>query len=170
MNEKKFNDILLAIKYEGKTLNALSKEMKFSKATFYMYLECETPYDRRRTEAERKKIAKERQNQYARAHEVKARLLYDEILAIAESPEIAEEVKYDAKGKVIERKVGDAIQHRKLKIDAIKWIIARDNPKKYGDRVQLEGVDEDEGGSPLRFVINVDKSKMDVKDLNDEPK
>ena len=31
----------------------------------------------------------------------------------------------------------DMIQHRRLQIDARKWVLAKMNPKKYGDKVDL---------------------------------
>ena len=40
-------------------------------------------------------------------------------------------------GKKTEVTTGDMIDHRKLQVDARKWALARMNPKKYGDKVDL---------------------------------
>jgi hypothetical protein len=86
--------------------------------------------------------------QYTRAREEQADTLADEIIAIAdEQPEIIAVV--DKKtGALIEHKLDGAfLQWQKNRIEARKWTAMKLKPKKYGDRVALEGV---EGGATIK--------------------
>ena len=84
--------------------------------------------------------------QYTRAREEQADTLADEIIEIAdEQPEII--VVTDRDGKVIDHKLDSAfLLWQKNRIEARKWTAMKLKPKKYGDRVALEGV---EGGAPI---------------------
>lgn len=87
-------------------------------------------------------------HQYTRAREEQADTLADEIIAIAdEQPEII--VVTDKKtGAVIEHKLDNAfLQWQKNRIDARKWTAMKLKPKKYGDRMAVEGV---EGGAAIK--------------------
>ena len=87
-------------------------------------------------------------DQYARAREEQADTLADEIIAIAdEQPEIIAVV--DKKtGALIEHKLDGAfLQWQKNRIEARKWTAMKLKPKKYGDRVAVEGV---EGGAAIK--------------------
>lgn len=74
---------------------------------------------------------------YARAREVQADALFDEILVIADTPVLGEKTKTDKDGNT-EVTTGDMIEHRRLQIDARKWMAAKLRPKKYGDKLELE--------------------------------
>jgi hypothetical protein len=85
--------------------------------------------------------------QYARAREEQADTLADEIIQIAdERPELSPLI--DKKtGEVLSMDLSSAyIQWQKNRIEARKWTAMKLKPKKYGDRVALEGV---EGGAPI---------------------
>jgi hypothetical protein len=79
--------------------------------------------------------------QYARAREEQADTNADEILDIADEypPEYTDE-----KGRTSLDLT--YIQWQKNRIEARKWTAAKLRPKKYGDRVAVEGV---EGGAPI---------------------
>jgi DNA primase len=85
--------------------------------------------------------------QYARAREEQADTLADEIIDIAdEQPEIVA-VTDKRTGELIEHKLDGAfLQWQKNRIEARKWTAMKLKPKKYGDRVAMEGV---EGGAPI---------------------
>jgi hypothetical protein len=86
--------------------------------------------------------------QYTRAREEQADTLADEIIHIAdEQPEVIAVV--DKKtGALIEHKLDGAfLQWQKNRIEARKWTAMKLKPKKYGDRVALEGV---EGGAAIK--------------------
>ena len=80
--------------------------------------------------------------QYARAREEQADTNADEILEIADErpPEFK-----DDKGRVYLDQT--YIQWQKNRIEARKWTAMKLKPKKYGDRVALEGV---EGGASIK--------------------
>lgn len=77
-------------------------------------------------------------NQYARARELQADTLAEEILDIADKAVLGERLKKDGKGKVLERQTGDMVERSKLMIDARKWYAGKLQPKKYGERVALD--------------------------------
>lgn len=82
-------------------------------------------------------------NQYARAAELRADEVFDEMFDIAD----------DGLNDWIEQKGpdgqtrgwienGEAINRAKLRIDTRKWALARMNPRKYGEKVQLGGAED----------------------------
>lgn len=76
--------------------------------------------------------------QYARACQDRADVIFDEMFEIADTPMIGEKIKTDHEGKT-ETTTGDMIEHRRLQIDARKWALARMNPRKFGDKLDLSG-------------------------------
>ena len=73
------------------------------------------------------------QDMYARAREVQADVLADEILEIADS---------------------DLDPNRaRVMIDARKWLAGKLRPKKYGDRVELDH--KVDGTQPMQVTVNV---------------
>ena len=77
------------------------------------------------------------QDHYARARELQAETLFDDVLEIAD----------DARNDWMERRGeedvgwavnGENIQRSKLRIDARKWMAGKLQPKKYGERVEHE--------------------------------
>lgn len=74
-------------------------------------------------------------DQYALARESQADALFDEILHIADTQQIGQKVKKLANGKK-EISSGDMIEHRRLQVDARKWMAGKLNPKKYGDKIE----------------------------------
>ena len=75
--------------------------------------------------------------QYTRAREVQAERNAEEIVDIADTE--------------------PDVQRAKVRIDARKWVASKLVPKKYGDRMALEGPD----GGPLQFTINRVNQKPD---------
>lgn len=72
-------------------------------------------------------------NKYMRAMELRQDALFDEIIEIADSQE--NDVSIDADGnKIINHNI---VQRNKLQIDARKWSLAKMNPRKYGDKVDV---------------------------------
>ena len=74
-------------------------------------------------------------NQYARATTIRADLLFEEII------EISDDSSRDLK---INEKTGEGVidsefvQRSRLRVDARKWIVSKMNPKKYGDKLELD--------------------------------
>jgi transposase-like protein len=72
-------------------------------------------------------------NKYMRAMELRQDALFDEIIEIADSQE--NDVSIDADGnKTINHNI---VQRNRLQIDARKWSLAKMNPRKYGDKVDV---------------------------------
>jgi len=84
---------------------------------------------------------------YTRAREEQADTLADEIIDIAdESPETVEV--RDKEGNVLDIKIDSGyVSYQKQRIEARKWTAMKLKPRKYGDRVALEGV---EGGAAIK--------------------
>lgn len=100
---------------------------------------------------------------YTRAKEDQLQVLEDEILEIADNPQIGETVterpivfegepvKKRGKVQVLrEVKTSDMIEHRKLRIESRKWLMGKLKPKKYGERLAHTGPN---GEGPVRFTV-----------------
>ena len=86
---------------------------------------------------------------YAHAREAQLQILADEIQEIADAPQIGETI--TVKGEEREVKIADMLEHRKLRIDARKWLLAKLAPKKYGDKTAITGAD----GGPLQIITSI---------------
>lgn len=91
-------------------------------------------------------------NQYARAREAQADAIFDEILHIANTPVIGQKVKKIGDA-VVEVTEGDMIEHRRLQIDARKWMAGKLRPKVYGDKLAISG---DDDAPPVKLKIETD--------------
>ena len=85
---------------------------------------------------------------YARAREIGYSRLAEEILTIADTPKLGKKIKKTDDGE--ETVIGDMVEHRKLQIDARKWMLSKMLPKVYGDKLSLEGGGE---GGALMVVV-----------------
>ncbi|MCE5318512.1 MAG: hypothetical protein LLG04_14265 [Parachlamydia sp.] len=88
------------------------------------------------------------QKLYNYAREVRSDVLFEEIVEIADTTEEGIKTKITAAG--VEETHGDMTEHRKLRIDARKWVVAKMQPKKYGDKLDLTS-----GNEPLKSNITV---------------
>ncbi len=73
---------------------------------------------------------------YARAKDAQLQILADEIQAIADEPQPGEVVTIKGDGREV--RIADMIEHRKLRIESRKWLLAKLAPKKYGDKLGVE--------------------------------
>lgn len=94
-------------------------------------------------------VSEEFRQLYARAREDQADTLADQIIEIADTPMLGVKTKTDDEGNV-ETTEGDMIEHRRLQVDARKWIAAKLKPKKYGDKLSTELTGPD--GGPIRIL------------------
>lgn len=69
-------------------------------------------------------------NRYTRARAMQAELRADELIEIADTPQMGVIVTETMRGT--ETKHCDMIEHRRLRIETRKWIAAKLLPKKYG--------------------------------------
>ena len=88
--------------------------------------------------------------QYARAREVQADALFDEILDIADDGSNDWMEKRNADGKNIGwQENGEALRRSQLRIDARKWMAGKLRPKKYGEKLALT----DGEGGPVKVEV-----------------
>lgn len=74
--------------------------------------------------------------QYARARELGFDSLAEQLLEIADTPEEGTVTTSKEWGEEV--KTGDMLEHRKLRVDARKWLLAKWHPAKYGDKTSME--------------------------------
>ena len=94
-------------------------------------------------------------NQYKRARDIQADVLFDEIHQIADTPQkgIKTVRRGEGDNSTVETTEADMIEHRRLQIDARKWLIGKMAPKKYGDKQQLEHGGPNGGPVTLEALI-----------------
>lgn len=101
-------------------------------------------------------------DQYARAMEVRAETLFDEILDIAD----------DGHNDWMERTFGEdtrwvengeALRRSALRVDARKWALSKMQPKKYGDKIAIGGAD---GLPPLQVIDPKKMSDAALRELH----
>ena len=73
---------------------------------------------------------------FARAREVGADAIAEQALAIADTPEIGEEVEESESGMKVRR--ADMLGHRKLQVETRLKLLAKWFPKKYGDKHEID--------------------------------
>lgn len=78
---------------------------------------------------------KEFSNNYARARATAADVAFDEMQEIADNA------------------TPQDVQVAKLRVDTLKWRLARQSPRKYGDKQQFEHTGP--GGDPLEITLNI---------------
>jgi len=87
----------------------------------------------------------------AHARDIGYDAIAEDLLRIADTPLMGEEETSSANGLTVTRR--DMLGHRKLQIETRLKLLAKWNPKKYGDR-QIVAGDKD---SPLQINSNVDE-------------
>jgi hypothetical protein len=88
---------------------------------------------------------------YACAREVRADILFDEILDIAD--ETSQDTITDEDG--YEKPNSEWITRSKLRVDARKWTLSKMQPKKYGDKLEVDQKTEHSGKIEHGVVINI---------------
>ncbi len=124
----------------GNSLRKALIENKLSSSTFFIWLE----------EDEIKS------KQYARATELRAEALLDEMMDIVDD---------DKRDKIynkitgVEMTNGEAIQRSRLRYDARKWLISKLNPKKYGDKSEVDVTSKGEKITAIS-IIDIDGNSI----------
>lgn len=118
--EAVFSDIMDEIVENGRPIRQILRDKGMpSTSTFFKWLN------------EDEELAK----RYSRACELRAELIFEKMLEVAENTENGEETTIDHNGlKVVTR---DMTQHRNLKVQTYKWVLAKLNPSKFGDKVDV---------------------------------
>lgn len=83
---------------------------------------------------------------YARAREMQAQSLFDELIQIANTPKAGSVVEISGDGSKTTT-ISDMTNHRRLQVDTYKWVLSKLLPKKYGEAMHLKHSDLD--GKPI---------------------
>ena len=75
--------------------------------------------------------------QYARAREIGCYAMADELREIADTPQQGVKTKMMPEGKT-EETWGDMIEHRRLQVDARKWLLSKMLPATFGDKLAVD--------------------------------
>jgi hypothetical protein len=84
--------------------------------------------------------------------------LFEEILEIADFVQIGETITTKAGEQEVTQ--ADMIQHRRLRIEARKWIVSKLLPKKYGDNTQIQTNDKDEPVQPPKIEVVISQEAI----------
>ena len=100
--------------------------------------------------------------QYARARELQADALFDEMLSIADDAQndwMARNV--DENDNLAWSVNGEHIQRSKLRIDTRKWMAGKLRPKKYGEKLDVEHTGKD--GGPIEALHTIRRVIVDER-------
>jgi hypothetical protein len=109
MTLEQFKEVIEFIK-NGFSLKVACEELKYSRTDFYNLI---------------KNV--ELMNTYTHAREVRSEILFEQILDIANH---TEEDHTPFTGS-------NVIQRDRLRVDAIKWVLSKMSPNKYGDKIDV---------------------------------
>lgn len=87
----------------------------------------------------------------AQSRELGEEAIFQDCLHIADNPLIGEEVEESENGKKIKR--GDMLGHRKLQIETRLKLLAKWNPRKWGDKIDLNHGGQE--GNPVQVKTKV---------------
>lgn len=138
--ENAFSYILLEIEKWRPVREVLKDEWTPDVTTFYKWLRDD----------------EEKAKQYARACEIRAENIFDDMLNIAD--DTSKDIKVDKDWN--EQVNQDNIQRARLKVETRKWVLGKLNPKKFGDKLDMTS--DGEKLWTYMLVTNLyDKSKAD---------
>lgn len=101
---------------------------------------------------------KKKSDQYARAADMRADEIFDEMMDISDSTD-EDVITLDNGNESVNHNV---INRDKLKIDTRKWILSKMNPKKYGEKVDFSSGD---GSMSPKLTIITTLSEKKLKEL-----
>jgi len=115
--ERLFNEIINDISENGTSLFSALKN-RMSSQTFYAYIDSNET----------------RSKKYARATELRAEMMAEETLNIADA--IDSDIITTEDGKEIVNH--NVINRDRLRVDTRKWLLSKLHPKKYGDKIEVD--------------------------------
>lgn len=132
-----FNDIIKLISGGLSLRKAIQELNTINKDTFFSWI------------AKNKDFA----DQYARATEVRADAIFEEMFDIADDGSNDWIEKFDKTGQSYYDLNGEHVQRSKLRIDARKWALSKMQPKKYGDKLDVTSDGEKIQSQPVSIVF-----------------
>jgi predicted HTH domain antitoxin len=139
--ERKFNLIIKEIESKGQSLTKATKKIGLDKKSFLLMIEKDSTL----------------LHQYTRAMEARADLIAERM--VRNSHNRANDFYTDSEGNLKPNPV--AVQRDRLILDTDKWLLSKLMPKKYGDRLTLDG--EVKTGQPLT-IENINMILNEIKD------
>ena len=124
--ERLFGLVITDISENGTSAISALRKVKMSTATFYKLLRDE-----------------EKLKRYARATELRAEIMAEEILTIADNTG-GDTITLPDGREVTNHEV---VNRDRLRVDARKWLLAKLQPKKYGDKIDVTS-----GNEPIKTV------------------
>jgi hypothetical protein len=139
--ERKFKEIITLIESKGESLTKATKKIGLDKKSFMLMIEKDTSL----------------LHQYTRATEARADLIAERM--VRNSHNRANDFYTDSDGNLKPNPV--AVQRDRLILDTDKWLLSKLMPKKYGDRLTLDG--EVKTGNPLT-IENINMILNEIKE------
>lgn len=134
----KFKQVIKIIENEGISLRKACERVNMSRDVFGEICDEDSKYN----------------DQYTRAVYIRSEHIFEEILDIADDNSKDKTIDYN--GNIVEDR--EFVSRSRLKIDARKWMLGKMQPKKYGDKLEVESRTENTN-------ININK---EVKELTPE--
>jgi len=104
--------------------------------------------------------------QYARAKELQADYLVDEMIEI--SDDTSQDIKFVTRGEEeVEVENREFINRSRLRVDTRKWIASKLRPKKYGDKLDLTSKDNEIKNIPSIVVTDLETANELKKFFNE---
>ena len=141
IREKKFKDIIELIERKGESLTKATKKIGLDKKSFLLMVEKDSTL----------------LHQYTRATESRADLIAERM--VRNSHNRANDFYTDSDGNLKPNPV--AVQRDRLILDTDKWLLSKLMPKKYGDRLTLDG--EVKTSQPLT-IENINMILNEIKE------
>lgn len=139
--EKIFEEVLEYIE-EGKSLRSILRNSDMpSSRTFFKWLDED----------------KDKVKRYARATEIRAENIFEDMLEIADdgTNDYMTITKGDISYNVEDKEVTN---RSRLRLDTRKWMLSKLQPKKYGDKLDLT-TDGEKMNEPKKLIIKVNRRK-----------
>ena len=138
-NGEKAIEVIKLIAEQGYSMAKACEKLELSRGGFFHRL------------AKSKELA----DNYARAVEIRQSLLFEELIEICDAQE--QDVTVDGDGNVTINH--NVINRNRLQIDTRKWVLAKMNPRKYGDKVDVtSGGEKIERNLPPWMTANESES------------
>jgi len=99
-------------------------------------------------------------DKYARASEIRSDVLFDEIIEIADDQQ--GDIYIDKEGR--EQTDHNVIARSRLRVDARKWAASKLNPKKYGDKQEIDHTTKGESINTTPLIsLSIDGKDITLK-------
>jgi len=112
-----FNSICTDVIENKLSFNAAIDKAEITRTSFYNWLKDNKDFDKL----------------YNYAREIRSDIIFEEILEISDDSK--NDVRLNEEGKEIAN--NELVNRSRLRVDARKWVLAKMNPKKYGDKVDV---------------------------------